>query len=189
MTASYFITNSGQKINLTSLSIEDIYLGDICHGLTKICRYGSSLPLDVHYSVAQHSILVCIAAQLEGHSYVIQRACFTHDFSEYLLGDVVNGLKQLLPDYKALEEKVTNIINIKYNIELTQDIERVVKQLDKRILLNEVQEFSPQYYDLFESQLGGLGPINKIMCINEIGNLEATKINFLRMCELYDIKD
>jgi len=187
----YFITHSGQRIDLTDLREGRINLDDVAHGLSKICRYGSSLPLNIHYSVAQHSMHLAKAAKDLGWGVETQRACLAHDFSEYLLGDVVNGLKQLLPDYKKLEAEVTSLINKKYDIKINGEIEWVVKCLDTRILLNESEALMPAYYDHFKQQLTGWEPLDCVSIVNEFEqrDWEETKIKFLSLCDQLGIKD
>ena len=130
---SYFMTHSGKKIDLTSFKAEDVCLDDIAHGLAKICRYGSALPLDVHYSVAKHSVYLCEYVQKLGGSEDLQRACLMHDAAESYLGDVVRGLKDLLPDYKKLEEMVEEVIFSKYLGRFNPIVWDIVKDLDKSI--------------------------------------------------------
>lgn len=75
----------------------------VARSLSKICRYtGHS---KVFYSVAQHSVLVSRLVNPE-HAF----AALFHDAAEIFMGDCNSPLKQLLPDYKALEHKIEQAI-------------------------------------------------------------------------------
>ena len=184
---AYYITHSGRRIYLSSMSEKDIQLKDIAHHLTKICRYGGALNLNQHYSVAQHSVLLASYARANGYTLDIQRALLLHDATEAYLGDVVSGLKALLPDYKDIERGVQGLIAEKYGISLAPCVEKVVKELDTRILLDEALAFVPHHYEHFKEQLVDLEPLG-VTPLNE-GNLTLTYRSFLAYCGLLGIKD
>lgn len=147
--------HSGRRITPSNITGQDICLDDIAHHLTKICRFGGSLPLGVHYSVAQHSVLLASYAQSQGGDG-FARACLLHDASEAYLGDMLTAVKALLPDYKELEHEVTNTILTKYlypNEVGSADTWDLVSLLDKRILLDEALAFFPEHYKAFSHQL------------------------------------
>lgn len=184
---SYYITHSGRRIYLENLSIEDIQIEDIAHHLTKICRYGGALGLNQHYSVAQHSVLLAQYARQWGYGLDVQRALLMHDATEAYLGDVVSGLKQLLPDYRKIELRVAELIYTKYKIQQDGGIQTIVKEFDTRILLDEALAFVPQHYDHFKEQLHSMEPLG-VRPLPE-GNLQITYNSFLAYCNLLEIKD
>ena len=85
-----FITNSGKLLDFKNICIDDICLEDIAHHLTKICRYGGALPFNVHYSVAQHSILFSKYASLELNNQELAKLAILHDATEAYMGDIVS---------------------------------------------------------------------------------------------------
>lgn len=181
---AYFATSSGRLIDLTKLSEKDIHLSDIAHGLTKICRYGGSLGLDTHYSVASHSMN--LAYWCIDNNYPIEAAkhALLHDASEAYLGDIVSGLKQLLPDYKNIEDVVQNMIYKKYGINQHNDLTHAI---DKRIVLDEAAHFMPYYYALYKAQLPAVEPLD--ICIMADEHLFKVKAAFLNMCDQFNIED
>lgn len=72
-----------------------------------------------------------------GMSLDVQRALMMHDVTEAYLGDIVAGLKKLLPDYTAIESRLAEMIQEKYRLFYTAEILDTVKELDTCILLDE----------------------------------------------------
>lgn len=155
-----YLTSTGHDFYLGKMTFEDICLEDIAHHLTKICRYGGAAPLDMHYSVAQHSLHLANFAKLEGYDVNTQKALLLHDASEAYLGDIVTGLKELLPDYKNIEKRVTDLINTKYLVYIDNDIQELITTLDHRILLDEAKVIMPKHFKIFKKVYKGLTPLN-----------------------------
>lgn len=110
-------THSGKMIDVLNPDPALITIDDIAHALAYIPRFGGHL--DKPYSVAQHCIAVC------RHSAVPLReklGALMHDASEYLLLDMPSPIKRHLPDYKAMEAKLTEVIEKKYGFEMTVSI-------------------------------------------------------------------
>jgi 5'-deoxynucleotidase YfbR-like HD superfamily hydrolase len=185
---SYYITHSGVRINIAEITEADINLKDIAHHLTKICRYGGCLDLSQHYSVAQHSIVLSNYARDNGYDLCVQRALLMHDATEAYLGDIVSGLKELLPDYRKIERQVQELIFGKYQIETSFKIDRIVKEFDTCMVLDEARTFMPHRYTHFKEQLGDSEPLG-VALFNERGYEVNTYYEFLRECDLLDIKD
>lgn len=180
-----YTTSSGIRINVTKFSAKLVCLEDIAHHLTKICRYGGALPLDIHYSVAEHSILLSRYA-LKHHGVEVAKAALLHDASEAYLGDIVSGLKKLLPDYKQIEHKVENIIKAKYKIKNDDLTNATVKFLDLSILEDEHRKFFPERLDLFKSEHEH-SYLN--VKIKSPRNLQLIKDEFLELCYDLNIRD
>ncbi len=203
---SYFITATGKRIDPSNITEGDICLEDIARHLTKICRFGGSLPLGVHYSVAQHSILMAIKAYYHNPTLAddndldyaqnvhLARACLLHDASEAYLGDMLTAVKALLPDYKELEHKVTNTILQKYLDASEVGDSRVweaVAFMDKATLLDEALAFFPENYRQFSHQLvkegHTLGPLGTYPQVET--NPHQVKQLFLYWCKKLGITE
>lgn len=74
----------------------DPNIEDIAHALANICRWTGHTSR--FYSVAEHCIRAAAIAPPECKLHVLM-----HDATEAYLGDVATPLKQLLPDYQAIE--------------------------------------------------------------------------------------
>jgi 5'-deoxynucleotidase YfbR-like HD superfamily hydrolase len=115
--SNFMMTNSHKQFNYENITAESIDIMDIAHSLSNICRFGGHI--DEFYSVAQHSVFV---------SYLVpdehRLAALLHDASEAYLGDIISPLKKLLPDYRALEEKVMAGIEKKFGF-VSDDIIKI----------------------------------------------------------------
>lgn len=75
---------------------------DIAAGLAKQSRYTGHTVGYRPYSIAQHC---CHASDVAPRKYAFE--ALMHDAPESVLGDIATPLKQLLPDYKVIEERIT----------------------------------------------------------------------------------
>lgn len=113
-----------------------IHPNDIASGLAKSCRCtGQILPDDV-YTIAQH----CCHAHDMAPSHLKFKALM-HDAPESVLGDVATPLKQLLPDYKVIEERVSNAFADQF--QLPHGFEDEVKDIDLRMAATEKRDIMP----------------------------------------------
>lgn len=177
-----FATYTGKLIDFTNIKPEDICLEDIAHHLSRIQRYGGALPFSKSYNVAKHSLYLTyyfyLNDQPEG-----AKCALLHDATEAYLGDIVTGLKHLLKDYQALEQHLETIIFDKYGIK--KNYKEMVKEADKRILIDEVKALKPEQLHLFvEQEVEPLG-IN----ISSDTHPHQTKARFLNWCTILGIED
>jgi 5'-deoxynucleotidase YfbR-like HD superfamily hydrolase len=113
MKPSILIT-SGNYFDFLDLKNNKYNIYDIANALSKLCRFNGHV--DRFYSVAQHSVFV--SAMVPKH---LALAALFHDASEAFLGDMTRPLKELFPEYKALEKQVQTHIYKKFSCRHTQD--------------------------------------------------------------------
>lgn len=198
-----FATYSGLLVDPVDVKTGDINLIDIAHHLTNISRYGGALPFDLHYSVAEHSILLTNYFIDQGtmDAKSLATAALLHDASEAYLGDVVSGLKPTLVEYKKIEAKLQQQIYEKYGVFTNKEIDEIVSFADKSIVLNEVMVLTPAKYQLFKRKKRNIDliPLKMGACvINDAdygcfkpGTVPKQVVNdlFLEMCVLLGVKD
>lgn len=134
---------TGKRVDLLDPRPEQIDYRDIAHHLSQVNRFTGACFWP--YNVAQHSVGVARRAGVwDGRHYARlpeARYGLLHDASEAYLGDVSSPLKRLLaPLYLPLEESFTLAIALKYNLELTPEIEEAVKRADLELLASEKRD-------------------------------------------------
>lgn len=185
-----FALSSGKLIDVDNIKVEDINLEDIAHHLSKIQRYNGALPIDVTYSVAEHSISLCnyLNWNLRHQSNPdIARWGLIHDAAEALLGDVFPSLKS--DQYKELENKVNQMIFNKYirgSVYYYRYLKEKISMCDKRMVIDEVEAIIPEKLDIYKSE----NDVIKLGCHIEFNNHPSTvKHCFLQLCKKLGIKD
>ncbi len=126
---------SGHWFDIAKPRAEDFTWGDIAGAVSKICRFGSQ---SRWYSVAEHLIHCYQQSLLAGWGPLASRLTLLHDASEAFIGDCVKPLKNLLPAYSAIEEKIERVIFDKYGIPrhgLSYCYEHHVKPIDRAMLI------------------------------------------------------
>lgn len=121
-------TVSGQYINLRELEPKNWHIGDIAHALSNVQRFGGHLPL--RYSVAHHSLGVFRLVPDQPREIRLQ--ALMHDASEAFLGDMPSPIKQLLPDYQALEQRVMEVMSRRFGF--PWPLHPAVKMADRKML-------------------------------------------------------
>ena len=133
---SCIMTRSKILIDPLAPNPELIYITDIAHALSMLCRANGHFKS--FYSVGQHCINCAREAKARGYSRRVQLACLLHDASEAYLSDVTRPVKQELPQYKLIEEPLQAAIWAKWIAPtLTAEEERLVFLVDDDILERE----------------------------------------------------
>jgi len=122
----YLNTWSGISFHLLTPSPEEVLLEDIAHHLAFQRRSVGAIIRD--YSIAQHSLLVCVLVIKElirqgsyttaEINYIAMQALL-HDAEEYVTGDVPKPLKTLIaPILDPIAKEIKRIIGIKLGYDL-----------------------------------------------------------------------
>lgn len=146
-------TRSGRQVSLTDPKSDQIDIGDIAHGLAYQCRFNGQVSR--FYSVAQHSILV--ASILPDQ---LKLAGLLHDAAEAYLGDIVQPLKQFLPEFERIEGMFMTVIGDRLGIKLDHHPE--VKHADLVALATEKRDLLPREKSDW-AVLQGISPINRLI--------------------------
>lgn len=127
------ILHSGNYFDLADPKTDTILISDIAVGLANTCRFGGQV---LHYySVAQHSVLVS-----ENVPEDLAFAALMHDAAEAYVGDVIGPLKQLLPEFKVIEDRVEQAICKRFNLGSMKHPE--IKFADLRLLCTEQRDLT-----------------------------------------------
>ncbi|RWO79775.1 MAG: hypothetical protein EOS18_14580 [Mesorhizobium sp.] len=137
---------SGRIFDFLDPHGSDFTIDDVAHGLAHICRYAGQCR--DFYSVAEHSLLVCDVA-VDCHYEAL-----LHDAAEAFIGDVTRPLKQLLPEYKAIETNVEDAIAKRFG--LNRSCRDVVKTADLSVLAAEQAQVMAPGTDSWAREAGVL---------------------------------
>jgi hypothetical protein len=111
---------------------EEVSLTDIATALSNLCRFGGQL--DNFYSVAQHSVLVCLS--LPQH---LRAQGLLHDAAEAYLVDVPRPIKRYLVNYGVFEARIAACIGDRFGVELCE-LDPLVELADNRALATEKRD-------------------------------------------------
>ena len=156
---TWITTYSGAKVDMLNTRPQDIHQDDIAYSLARICRFNGHT--NRFYSVAEHSVLMAehlLKADVGAPSRKMLRTILLHDATEAYLGDLPAPVKKLLPDYKALEARLEEVIAHRFR--LYYPLPELVKHLDSRILLDErsnLLTFTDHKWDVDKTNLEPLG--------------------------------
>lgn len=140
---SIITTHTGGRFDILDPKVEDINIEDIAHALSMQCRFNGHC--SQFYSVAQHSVRVASLLYDAGHGDRTTLRGLIHDATEAYLGDVITPLKDQLPQYREIEERVNSVIEFRFNLFAENPEEKgLVKQADTAMLLAEARDLMPK---------------------------------------------
>ncbi|TKI02302.1 HD family hydrolase, partial [Martelella alba] len=125
---TWITTFSGRHFDYADPDINSICITDIIHALSNECRYAGHCPQ--FYSVAQHSVLT---SMIVPPAFALE--ALLHDAAEAYCKDIPAPLKQLLPDYHAVESRVDAAIRRRFG--LPEAMSPEVKRADLIMLATE----------------------------------------------------
>jgi uncharacterized protein len=105
---SWIGTYTGKKFYPYDPKPEDVCLEDIAHSLSKQCRFNGHC--EILYTVAQHSINCAKLLKELGYDVKYQLYALLHDASEAYLSDLPRPVKEYMPEYYEVEQKVQDVI-------------------------------------------------------------------------------
>lgn len=129
---NYIQTHTGKLISPINLKTEDVSIHDIAHATSMIVRGTGHLRF--MYTVGEHSLNTYKLLKQQGYNEKIQLIGLLHDGSEAYCNDVNSILKQYLPEYKAIENRIQEVIWETFNLDVYADEYAIVKQADKMLL-------------------------------------------------------
>lgn len=116
---------------------EEIFIEDIAHALSQLCRYNGHC--EYLYSVAQHSIYVGRILPPE-----LKLAGLLHDAAEAYCADVPRPIKKHLRDYAEIEARLQVAIGQRFGIDPDLFECAAVKAADNSVLLAEKRQLMKQ---------------------------------------------
>ena len=143
---STILTATGQHLDLADPQPDQVSVTDIAAALSRICRFTGHC--SEHYSVAQHSVMVSLLVPPE---YAL--AGLLHDAAEAFLGDVAKPLKNLLPDYRALEKRVEAVVFARFG--LPPKLSACIKHADLVALATEKRDLMPHDAIAWDMEVAG----------------------------------
>lgn len=139
---SWIQTNSGIRFEILNPTVDMINIEDIATSLSKQCRYNGHC--ENFYSVARHSLVMSKMAPPH-----LKLVSLLHDATEAYIGDMVKPLKNLIPEFEVIEDKIWLVIADKFN--LPMELPREVKDLDLRMLATEKLYIMKEHPDKWPS--------------------------------------
>ena len=130
---NYITTYTGRHFEPADPDPEMIRIEDIAHALSMICRGNGHVK--TFWSVGQHCINCANEARARGLSDRMVLACLLHDASECYMSDIPRPFKKELPEYRAHEERLLDMIYEKFlGSPLTQEEQIRLKEIDDAML-------------------------------------------------------
>lgn len=130
-----FRTLTGLKFSLTDPKPEMITIEDIAAGLAHKGHYSGLTPK--YFSIAEHCLVtefLCATDKKNGSDYELRLIALLHDASEAYIGDIIRPLKDLVPEFRNIENKIHEAIFKYFNLSIDR--------------LSEIKEFDNQSQDL-----------------------------------------
>lgn len=130
----WITTYSGRKFIITQATADDIFIEDIAHQLSNICRFAGAVK--TFYSVAEHCCRLCLIVPPEAEAKL---DALLHDAAEAYLTDLPSLIKRSLPKYMMMENKLRGLIYLKYGAvknDSTKGYEDILTATEIRDLMN-----------------------------------------------------
>jgi len=138
-------TSRGGMWSIMNPHPRDVFIDDIAWGIARQCRYGGQIRSDLEmYSVAEHACTMTWWAIKDDRIEYLEDALaiLLHDGSEAIFGDMATPIKQLLPEYRVMEDRCQAVITHAFGLtpENTLITKAELKEIDNRIRVDERQQ-------------------------------------------------
>lgn len=148
----HITTYTGVHFYPTAPDLERIYIEDIAHALSYICRGNGHVKN--FFSVGQHCINCAFEAMARGYSRRVSLACLLHDAGEAYMSDVPRPVKVGMPQYKKWEEAILQVVYEKFlGSPLTEEEESLVKRIDDDMLYFDMKVLLGEKLDQDEPEM------------------------------------
>lgn len=181
--------STGRLVDLHNFTVNDVSIEDIANHLSQIQRFNGALPVGTTYSVAEHCINLTNSIKKDLWTFNcpdLLLYALLHDAAETYIGDIVSPVKRELLDFCKLDDVITDVILQKFNIEPTEYMKSTIKEIDKRIVLNEVLAMIPERYDMYQSACLSIEPLRDcdIMFNNHPGTVKQCFLTMFKNLNL-----
>jgi len=110
---SWVATSRGGMWSIMHPHPRDVFIDDIAWGTARQCRYGGQIKPDLEmYTVAEHSCtMTWWAIENDWVTHLEDAlAILLHDASEAIYGDMATPIKELIPEYRRLEDMAQGVM-------------------------------------------------------------------------------
>jgi hypothetical protein len=137
--SGYILTSSGRWINPLNPKPDEIYIEDLAHALSNICRFTGHVRC--FYSVAEHSCRISDAASPENALWGL-----LHDAGEAYIGDIAKPVKYQRPGfgtyYRRAQNKLDEAVISKFGLSMPEPEE--INYLDDMFVHTEQRDLMPE---------------------------------------------
>ena len=133
-------TGTGGAFFLADPRADEVMLEDVAQALSLQCRYNGHCT--EFYSVAQHACMVAKWMEQDGHPVEAAYAGLHHDSAEAYTGDLVSQVKYVVPEIRAMEDRVEAAVNEAFRVQ--SGWRHLTKDYDMIALATEVRDFMPE---------------------------------------------
>lgn len=139
MSNNFITTFTGRYFDIVQPRAEHVEIEDIAHALSIEPRFGGHTVMP--YSVAEHCVLVTrlVASEVgyKSHWKPTLMWALLHDASEAYIKDIPRPLKDMMPEYKAIERRVMGAVIERFGMLSQMPVQ--VKEADDEMLKREAQ--------------------------------------------------
>lgn len=133
---TWLTTISGKRLDFADPDPNAIDLNSIAHGLAMNSRWSGQA--NTQYSIAQHSVMC--STYVESDDPEVQLDALFHDGAEAFMLDLSTGLKNCIPQYKVIEDRMMWAIRKRFN--LLANKHPLTSKVDVIMLATEAKQFN-----------------------------------------------